>query len=84
MGTATMGKVFVSAKIENLEDLYAVHQGILTPDKVHFRSLWMTRAGRYRGHRADDPDAVTPRPLSASHATTTGTECEWGIPDADV
>jgi hypothetical protein len=34
MGTATMGKVIVSAKIENLEDLYAVHRGVLTPDKV--------------------------------------------------
>src|SRR6266545_344951 len=34
MGTATMGKVIVSAKMENLEDLYAVHQGLLTPDKV--------------------------------------------------
>jgi predicted aspartyl protease len=34
MGTATMGKVIVSAKIENLEDLYKVHQGLLTPDKA--------------------------------------------------
>jgi clan AA aspartic protease len=29
-----MGKVIVPAKIENLEDLYKVHQGLLTPDKV--------------------------------------------------
>lgn len=34
MGTTTMGKVIVSAKIENLEDLYAVHQGRLAPDQV--------------------------------------------------
>jgi predicted aspartyl protease len=42
MGTATMGKVFVSAKIENLEDLYKVHQGLLAPDKV--RTLDVTDA----------------------------------------
>jgi predicted aspartyl protease len=42
MGTATMGKVLVSAKIENLEDLYKVHQGLLTPDKV--RTLDVTDA----------------------------------------
>lgn len=34
MGTATMGKVFVAAKIENLEDLYKVHQGVLPADQV--------------------------------------------------
>ena len=34
MGTATMGKVIVSAKIENLDDQYMVKQGLLTPDKV--------------------------------------------------
>ncbi len=42
MGTATMGKVFVTAKIENLEDLYAVHQGLLTLDQV--RTLDVTDA----------------------------------------
>jgi predicted aspartyl protease len=34
MGTATMGKVIVSAKIENLEDQYKAHQGLITPDQV--------------------------------------------------
>src|SRR2546422_43048 len=34
MGTSTMGKVIVTAKIENLEDLYKVKQGILAADKV--------------------------------------------------
>src|SRR5436190_19351378 len=42
MGRATMGKVIVSAKIENLEDLYKVNQGLLTPDKV--RTLDVTDA----------------------------------------
>lgn len=42
MGTATMGKVIVSAKIENLDDLYEVHKGRLTPDKV--RTLDVTDA----------------------------------------
>ncbi len=42
MGTATMGKVHVAAKIENLEDLYKVHQGVLTPDQV--RTLEVTDA----------------------------------------
>lgn len=42
MGTATMGKVLATAKIENLEDLYKVHQGLLTPDKV--RALDVTDA----------------------------------------
>jgi predicted aspartyl protease len=34
MGTATMGKVVVSAKIENLEDLYKAQQGLISPDQV--------------------------------------------------
>ncbi len=34
METQTMGKVFVTAKLENLEDLYRVNQGTLAPDKV--------------------------------------------------
>ncbi|MBX9623052.1 MAG: aspartyl protease family protein [Gemmataceae bacterium] len=34
MGTATMGRVVVSAKIENLNDLYDVDQGRLSPDQV--------------------------------------------------
>lgn len=34
MGIATMGKVHVSAKIENLEDQYKAHQGLITPDQV--------------------------------------------------
>jgi predicted aspartyl protease len=42
MGAATMGKVLVTAKIENLEDLYKVHQGILTLDQV--RTLDVTDA----------------------------------------
>jgi clan AA aspartic protease len=37
MGTATMGKVVTSAKIENLEDLFAVKKGELQPQNV--RSL---------------------------------------------
>lgn len=34
MEIATMGKVLVSAKIENLFDLYEVQQGRLAPDQV--------------------------------------------------
>jgi predicted aspartyl protease len=34
MGSATMGKTLVRAKIENLEDLYLVKQGKLKPKKV--------------------------------------------------
>ena len=34
METATMGKVLVTARIENLSDLYNVRQGLLTDDKV--------------------------------------------------
>jgi predicted aspartyl protease len=32
--TPTMGKVVVTAKIENVGDLYSVHQGSLSADKV--------------------------------------------------
>jgi predicted aspartyl protease len=34
METATMGKVFVPAKIENLNDLYEVSQGRMRPEDV--------------------------------------------------
>ena len=34
MGSATMGKVLVTAKVENLEDLYKVKQGKLKQKKV--------------------------------------------------
>ncbi len=34
METATMGRVVVKAKIENVGDLYKVHEGNLTADKV--------------------------------------------------
>src|SRR5436309_2264639 len=34
MGTETMGKVLVTAKIENMYDLYEVEQGRLADDKV--------------------------------------------------
>jgi clan AA aspartic protease len=34
METDTVGKVLVTAKIENLEDLFAVKQGRLKPDQV--------------------------------------------------
>jgi clan AA aspartic protease len=34
MGTDTMGKVLVSAKIENLEDQYAAYRGQLAADQV--------------------------------------------------
>lgn len=34
MGTATMGKVLVTARMENLQDLYQVKQGNLRPDQV--------------------------------------------------
>jgi predicted aspartyl protease len=37
MGTTTMGKTLVPAKIENLKDLYAVTTGTLKPEEV--RSL---------------------------------------------
>lgn len=34
METAPMGKVLVTAKIENLEDLFGVHMGLVTEDQV--------------------------------------------------
>ena len=34
MGTATMGKVIVSAKIENLEDQYMAYQGLIPPSQI--------------------------------------------------
>ncbi|HYT91222.1 MAG TPA: hypothetical protein VEL76_21085 [Gemmataceae bacterium] len=34
METATLGKVLVTAKIENLGDLYNVNRGLLSEDKV--------------------------------------------------
>jgi hypothetical protein len=42
METATMGKVFVTAKIVNLQDLYNAQQGSITEDKV--RSIEVTDA----------------------------------------
>lgn len=42
MGTTTMGKVLVTAKVENLEDLFAVKQGRLAPDQV--RTVTVTDA----------------------------------------
>jgi len=36
METASMGKVLVTAKIENLEDVYDVKKGTLPPEKVRF------------------------------------------------
>ena len=35
MGTTTMGKVIVTAMIENIADLYNASQGALPPDQVH-------------------------------------------------
>lgn len=35
MGTDTMGRVVVAAKIENLGDLYMVEKGLLPADQVH-------------------------------------------------
>jgi predicted aspartyl protease len=34
METTTMGKVLVTARVENLEDLFSVHKGLLKPDEV--------------------------------------------------
>jgi hypothetical protein len=34
MGTATMGRVLVTARIENVEDLYDVKRGRLAPDQI--------------------------------------------------
>ena len=42
MGVATMGRVIVTAKLENMEDVSAVQRGTLTPDKV--RSVEVTDA----------------------------------------
>ena len=36
MGTTTMGRTVVPAKIENLEDLYGVRKGTLKPQNVRF------------------------------------------------
>jgi clan AA aspartic protease len=35
MENATMGKVLVRAKIENLDDLVCVYKGIIKPEEVH-------------------------------------------------
>jgi predicted aspartyl protease len=35
METATMGRVVVTALIENMEDLFAVKKGLLPPEQVH-------------------------------------------------
>ncbi len=35
MGTETMGRVTVAAKVENLGDLYMVEKGLLPADQVH-------------------------------------------------
>ncbi len=42
METATMGKVLVSAKLENLDDLFSVEKGLLPADRV--RSVDVTDA----------------------------------------
>lgn len=42
METATVGKVFACAKIQNLENLYKAHQGLLAADQV--RTLDVTDA----------------------------------------
>src|SRR5262245_45188314 len=34
MGTATMGKVIVTAKVENVHDLFNASQGLLKPEQV--------------------------------------------------
>lgn len=34
METNTMGKVLVTAKVENMEDLYGVQQGLIKPEEV--------------------------------------------------
>ncbi len=36
MGTETMGRVLVTARIENMSDLHAVQLGVLTSDQVRF------------------------------------------------
>ena len=36
MENETMGRVVVTARIENMEDLYGVKQGRMTPDQVRF------------------------------------------------
>jgi predicted aspartyl protease len=35
MGTETMGRVAVAAKIENVAELFLVEKGVLRPDQVH-------------------------------------------------
>jgi len=42
MENAIMGKVLVRAKIENLEDLFAVHKGLIKPEEA--RSIEVTDA----------------------------------------
>ena len=36
MRADSRGRVLVTARIENMEDLYAVKKGLITPDKVRF------------------------------------------------
>ena len=51
METVTVGKVVVTAKIENLEDLFKVQNGLLRDDQVRrFRSP--RRSGRHRRDHA--------------------------------
>ena len=51
METPTMGKVLVTARIENLEDLYSVKKGLLPDDQVR-RIEVARRSGRYRRDHA--------------------------------
>ena len=61
MGTTTMGKVIVPAKIENLDDLYQLEHGLLSEDQVR---------------RVEVPDALVPqlglKPLHKRAARTAG------------
>ncbi len=75
MGTATMGKVVVSAKVENLADLFGVEEGRLTPDQV--RSVSVTDAlvdtgetGLMMPKRLIDPLGL--RPYRTRNAKTVG------------
>ena len=51
MKTPTMGKVVVTAKIENLEDLYSAKKGLL-PDAQVRRIEVPDAVDRYRGDHA--------------------------------
>lgn len=85
MGTETMGKVFVTATLVNLEDQYMAHKGLLPPDQV--RSVTVDDALVDSG----ETGLMVPtrliaqlglRPTRARHANTVGGQVRLQVHEA--